>query len=52
MLKHKQEIPNPKRYKLLKEATQRFESDGLNSLTYTERRITEAPLYTHIEVEV
>lgn len=52
MIKHKQETPNPKRQNLLDHATQRFEFDGLNSLEYTEKRITQRQLYTHIEVEI
>lgn len=52
MIQHKQEIPNPVRHHLLEQATQRFKYDGLNSLKYTEIRITKRHVYTYFEVEV
>lgn len=52
MIKHKQELPNPKRHHLLEQAKKRFKFDGLNSLKYTEIRVTKRHLFTHIEVEI
>lgn len=52
MIKHKQEIPNPRRHNLLEQATHRSKFDGLNSLKYTNVKLTKRHLYTHIEVEL
>lgn len=52
MMEHKQEFPNEERLNLLQKAIQRMQTDGLNSLKYNEKKISDLPLYTHIEVEV
>lgn len=51
MLKHKQEQPNANRVALLRSATLRQHSDGLNSLVYTEMERRMHSLFTHILVD-
>ncbi|EDW98357.1 beta-1,4-galactosyltransferase 3 [Drosophila yakuba] len=51
MLKHKPERPNANRVALLRSATLRQHSDGLNSLVYTELERRMHSLFTHILVD-
>ncbi|KAH8362927.1 hypothetical protein KR084_003171 [Drosophila pseudotakahashii] len=51
MLKHKPERPNANRVALLRAATLRQHSDGLNSLVYKEVERRMHSLFTHILVE-
>lgn len=48
MLKHKNEIKNQARMPLLRNTTERQESDGLNSLKYELKDIKLHKLFTHI----
>lgn len=51
MLKHKHEIPNENRMALLRSASLRMHTDGLNSLVYKEVERRMHSLFTHILVE-
>ncbi|XP_030370763.1 beta-1,4-N-acetylgalactosaminyltransferase bre-4 [Scaptodrosophila lebanonensis] len=51
MLKHKPEVPNANRNALLHAAALRFDTDGLNSLVFTEVERRLHSLFTHILVE-
>uniref|UniRef100_A0A7M5XHR0 Uncharacterized protein n=2 Tax=Clytia hemisphaerica TaxID=252671 RepID=A0A7M5XHR0_9CNID len=43
--------PNPIRVELLRNSTQRMYSDGLNTLRYKLKNISELPLYTLVQIE-
>lgn len=51
MLKHKHAVPNENRLALLRSASLRIHSDGLNSLVYKEVERRMHSLFTHILVE-
>jgi hypothetical protein len=51
MLKHAKESPNPDRNNKLRFGHLRYETDGLNSLVYSEKAIKTLDLYTNISVE-
>lgn len=51
MLKHSREHPNPDRIHYLNQGHLRFDTDGLNSIVYSEIAITKNKLYTNILVE-
>lgn len=50
MLKHPSEKPNENRLNLLRNGTQRFHSDGLNSLKYKSKDVKLHNLFTHVLV--
>lgn len=52
MLPHKKEVPNEDRYFYLSTGDKRYESDGLNSLTYSVKRFQYEPLYSHVIVDL
>ncbi|KAG7164244.1 beta-1,4-galactosyltransferase 4-like [Homarus americanus] len=52
MIKHKRQIVNEDRYKILKRNTGRYPYDGLKNLNYTIKTVTRHPLYTHILVDI
>nr|XP_045593571.1 beta-1,4-galactosyltransferase 3-like [Procambarus clarkii] len=52
MIKHKSQVVNQNRYKMLERNTGRFIIDGLNSLNYTVKATTRYPLYTHILADI
>lgn len=51
MLKHKHAVPNKNRIALLRSASLRMHSDGLNSLVYKEVERRMHSLFTHVLVE-
>lgn len=48
MLKHDREIPSEYRLAFLRNGTLRYNTDGLNSLLYTEKEVKLHKLFTHI----
>lgn len=48
MLKHDNEIPNKDRLAFLRNGTLRYNTDGLNSLVYSEKEVKLHNLFTHI----
>jgi hypothetical protein len=52
MLKHEGRYKNPNRIKLLNEATQRKDIDGLNTVKYDLYGILKYPLFTHMIINV
>lgn len=50
MLKHKQETPNEKRFEILADSVQRYETDGLSSVRFELSGLILRPLFTHIMV--
>ena len=52
MLSHQQASANPERLDLIKNGSERYSTDGLNSLKYKRLDIQLKPLYTHITVEL
>lgn len=52
MLSHKKASANPERFNLLKNGSERYSTDGLNSLNYKLLDIQLKLLYTHITVEL
>jgi len=50
MHKHKQDKPNPERVKILKNATRRFDKEGLNNVKYKLLEVEKTPLYTKFTV--
>ena len=52
MLKHSKETPSPDRINMLANGHLRFDTDGLNSLVYSEVGVLKKDLYTNILVEV
>ncbi|XP_071536173.1 beta-1,4-galactosyltransferase 4-like [Panulirus ornatus] len=52
MIRHKPQVVNKHRYKVLARNTGKFPTDGLNSLTYTLKSVTRYPLYTHILADI
>ncbi len=52
MLSHQQASANPERLNLIKNGSERYSTDGLNSLKYRRLDIQLKPLFTHITVEL
>lgn len=52
MLRHPKAEPNPERWGLISEAAERYDVDGVNTVTYELVGYEELPLYTRILVSV
>ncbi|PSN35273.1 hypothetical protein C0J52_17555 [Blattella germanica] len=52
MLTHEKESPSTNRFQNLESGRDRFETDGLNTLKYTVKKIVYFPLYTGILVDI
>ena len=50
MLPHRKEYPNSARHSYLSKGSERFKTDGLNSLRYTVLKLLQQKLYTHVIV--
>lgn len=48
MLTHKQQVANPKRYQILGATVKQFKNDGLNTLHYELKSVTQHHLYTSV----
>ncbi len=52
MLSHGKALPNPERFEVRRNGSDRYSTDGLNSLNYTRLDLQMKPLYTHIAVDL
>jgi hypothetical protein len=52
MLKHAARVKNPLRMKLLRKATHRYRTDGLNTVQYRVVRVANHAMYTHMYIDV
>jgi hypothetical protein len=52
MIEHTKAVPNPVRFKILRQGKNPMDWDGLSSLTYHKVNLWRKPMYIHILVEI
>lgn len=52
IISHAKAVPNPDRFKMLRQSKTRIGWDGLTSLSYQKVHLQRKPLYTHILVHI